>query len=159
MQILQAGTCNKQKRPSGFTLLELIIVIFIISLLSAIVLPSFYRLGTDSLKTDAKKLASLIRYLNDSAIYSKQTYTLKFDLQDRSLSWNGPDGDKTEKFKDLAGLNLPSKGMVKEGQVTVMFGPLGLQENLDILLSNGGKEFKVLFNSLSGRIKITSNEE
>ena len=159
MLILQAGICNKKKRPTGFTLLELIIVVFIISLLSAIVLPSFYQLGTDSLKPDAKKLASLIRYLNDSAIYSKQTFILKFDLQDRSLSWHGPDGDKTDKFKDLTGLNLSSKGMVKEGQVTVVFGPLGLQENLDIILNNGEKEFKIMFNSLSGRVKITSNEE
>jgi general secretion pathway protein H len=158
MQILQAGTCNKKKRPSGFTLIELIIVIFIISLLSAVVLPSFYQLGADSLKTDAKKLASILRYLNDSAIYSKQTFTLKFDLSDRSLTWNGPDGDKAEKFKDLTGLNLPSKGSVKEGQVTVIFSPLGLRENLDIILNNGNKELRVIFNSLSGRVKITEDK-
>lgn len=145
-------------RISGFTLLELIVVLFIISLLSAVTLPSFFGTAADSIKTDAKKIASLVRYLNDSAIYSKKTYLLQFDLKERAIAWNGPEGDKTEKFLTLSGLNLQSRGTVTDGQVTVFFSPMGLRENLDIFLREADKGSKVIFNSLSGRVKIENDE-
>lgn len=158
MRTLPAGTCSKKEASPGFTLLELIVVVFIISLLAAAVLPSLSRLGAGDLKADTKKISSLVRYLNDSAVYSKQTYWLKFDLRERSISWNGPEGEKSEGYKTLAGVNLQSRGLIRDGQVTVFFGPLGLRENLDIFLNDREKEFSIMFNSLSGRVKIKSNE-
>jgi len=145
-------------RHEGFTLLELIVVIFIISLLAAVIFPSFSGLGENRLKSEAKKAASLLRYLNDSAIFTKETYSLKFDLQEGLISWKGPDGEKAEKIKSLAGIRLPSKGEVKEGQVTVFFGPLGIQENIEILLKDKGEGMRVTLNPVSGRVKINPND-
>jgi general secretion pathway protein H len=144
-------------RGPGFTLLEMVVVVFIISLFVAMVIPSFYGAGESRLHADARKTAALLRYLNDSAIYTKETYPLTFDLQDRRMTWNSPDGEKTEDMKSLAGVTLPSKGDVTEGSVTVFFGPLGLPENVDVHLRVEDDEMTVTFNPLSGRALIKRN--
>ena len=141
---------------NGFTLLELIVVIFIVSLLAAAVFPSFSGLGEKRLKSEAKKTASLLRYLNDSAIYTKETYPLKFDIREGLLSWKGPEGEKSEKLSTLSGVSLTSAGEVKEGQVIVFFGPSGVQENLGIFLRDKEEGLKVTLNPVSGRVKITA---
>lgn len=144
-------------RRAGFTLLEMVVAVFIISLFAAMVIPSFYAGGESRLKEDARKTASLLRYLSDSAIYSKDTYPLTFDLQDHRLSWRGPDGEKTEEMKSLAAVTLPSKGEVRQGTVKVFFGPLGLSENLAVLLRYEDNEITVTFNPISGRAEIKEN--
>ena len=111
------------------------------------------------MKSEAKKTASLLRYLNDSAIFTKETYSLKFDLQEGLISWKGPDGEKAEKIKSLAGIRLPSKGEVKEGEATVFFGPLGIQENIEVFLRDKDEGMRVTLNPVSGRVKIIQNGE
>ena len=146
-------------RRTGYTLLELIVVIFLLSLLAAVIFPSMRGLGEKDVTSEAKKTASLLRYLNDSAIYTKQTYFLKFDLGEGLISWKGPDGERAEKMKTLAGVRLPSKGEVKEGQVTVFFGPLGIRENIEISLKDKNESMRVMLNPVSGRVKIVKNDE
>jgi general secretion pathway protein H len=139
---------------SGFTLLELAAVVFIISMIAALVFPAFF--GTDNkIKAEARKTASLLRYLNDNAISTKSTYPLKFNLQEGVLSWQGLDGEKTEKLQSLVSLTLTSKGTIREGEVTVFFGPLGIQENLAVNLRNEDRDMAVSINPVSGRVKIT----
>jgi hypothetical protein len=104
-------------------------------------------------------MASLLRYLNDSAIYSKQTFSLKFDLHNSIVSWSGPDGDREEKLKSLFGVRLQSQGEIKDGQVTVFFGPLGIQEGIEIHLRDKDDTSTVTFNPVSGRAKISMKDE
>ena len=146
-------------RQRGFTLLELIVVIFVIALLAGIVFPSFRGLSERQLSSDARRTASLLQYLSDSAMASKETYSVDFDLQKSSISWKGPEGDKTESLKTLAGVDLQSKGMTREGLVTVFFGPAGIMEYIEVLLKDDEKEMKVTFNPISGRAKILTGEE
>ncbi len=145
--------------PSGLSLLELVAVVFIISLFAALVFPSFYGFGEAKVNSDAGKIASLLRYLNDTAIYTKETYSLKFDLRDASLQWNGPDGEKHEDVKSLSSVYLPSKGEIKEGEATVFFGPLGTAENIEVRLKDGEKGMTVTFSPISGRAKIIAKDE
>ena len=159
------GECKIRTRDgfsllrTGFTLLELILVLFLISLMTAIIIPSFYGLSENKLKSDARRIASLLRYLNDSAISTKETYFLKFDLQEGTLAWQDPDGKKTETFESLAGLYLPSKGELKEGQITVFFGPLGIQESIAVHLRRNGQGMTVALNPWSGRTKVVEDEK
>src|SRR5208337_5652257 len=114
-------------KPEGFTLLELLVVLCLVSLLMAIVFPSLYGSEGMRLKSDAKRIASVLRYLNDSSIATKDSYSLTFDFGEKTMSWKGPDVDKIEQFKSLSSVELPSKGNVNEGQVIVSFGPFGIQ--------------------------------
>jgi general secretion pathway protein H len=146
-------------QPSGFSLLELVVVVFLISITAALVFPSFSMLGKRRVASDAKKIASLLRYLNDTAIYTKETYSLKFDLNDDSLRWKGPDGEKREKIESLAGVYLSSKGEIGKGQVTVFFGPLGAAEGIRVRLKDRNGGMTVTFNPISGRATITDKDE
>jgi general secretion pathway protein H len=139
----------------GFTLIELVVVLFIISLTAAIVFPSFYNLGERRITSDANRIASLLRYLNDTAIYTKETYSLKFDLKDGAISWKGPDGEKHEEIKSLSRMYLPSKGEINEGEVTLFFGPLGAAENIEVHLKDKERDMTVSFSPISGRAKIS----
>jgi general secretion pathway protein H len=139
----------------GFTLIELVVVLFIISLTAALVFPSFYNLGERRIASDANKIASLLRYLNDTSIYTKETYSLKFDLRDHEISWNGPEGEKQENIKSLSSLYLPSKGQIQEGEVTIFFGPFGAAENIQVRLKDNEKDMTVTFSPISGRAKIS----
>jgi general secretion pathway protein H len=143
----------------GFTLLELVIVVFIISLMAALVFPSFTQQADRKVKSDAGKIASLFRYLNDTAIYTKKTYYMKFELPDECVVWNGPEGEKKEEVKSLRSITLQSKGEVKEGEVVLFFGPAGLQENIDIRLAGEGENMMVSFNAISGRARVIDKEE
>jgi general secretion pathway protein H len=143
----------------GFTLIELVVVLFIISLITAVLLPSFAGFGENKLKSEAREMASILRYMSDSAITRKEAYSLKFDLDRNIVSWNGPDGEKAKKFDDVTGVTSESKGMVSKGELIFFFDPLGARENLDVHMSRDNKDMIVSLNRLSGRVKIEDESE
>jgi general secretion pathway protein H len=143
----------------GFTLLELIVVIFIISLLAGAVFPSFSGMEDRQISSDARMVASLMRYLNDSSAASKETISLEFDFRESVLSWDSPEGKKKEKIRTLAGIDFESKGLIREGNVTIFFSPAGLQEYTEVLLRDEKKELKISVNPVSGRVKVLPNGE
>ena len=143
----------------GFTLLELLLVLCLVSLLTAIVFPSLYGAEGTLLKSDAKRMASVLRYLNDSSIATKDSYSLTFDFREHTTSWKGPDVERTEEFKSLSSVELPSKGNISEGQLVVSFGPLGAQDSLVVHLRRPGETMMVAFNQLSGRVAIKTDDQ
>ncbi len=159
MLILRAGICNENSRKGGFTLLELIVVIFIISLIMGLVIPSFHGVGDGRLRSEAGKMASLLRYLNDGAISRKETFPFRLNLDTKFVSWNTPEGERSEKFDSLFNVSTTSTGDVSRGEVTLFFSPSGLQENMVIILKDSKEEMSVSFNPLSGRTKITQKSK
>ena len=144
-------------KRGGFTLLELMMVIFIISVVLALSLPTFTGMGENKIVSDAKRIASILRYLNDSALSTKESLTLRVDLRDKVIGYNGPEGEKSERIDSLSGVELQSRGMVTEGELLVFFSPLGAQENITIHLGDEGSPIAVALNSMNGRVKIIQN--
>lgn len=153
MRTSRTGICSKR----GFTLLELIVVLFIISLVAAIILPSFAGFGERKLKSEAREMASILRYMNDSAVSRKETFIMKFDFNEGTVYWKGPDGEKTKRFDDVTAVTTQSQGRVSNGEVIVFFEPLGIQENLSVHMSKGDKEMTITMNHLSGKVKMIQN--
>ena len=151
MQISRAGICNKY----GFTLLEIIVALFIISIVMALVLPAFSNFGERKIKSEATEMASILKYLNDSAISRKETFSIRFDLNENTVYWKGPDGEKTKRFDDITGVTTQSTGRVSKGELTVFFEPLGIMENISVHMNKDNKELTITLNHLSGKIKIT----
>jgi len=146
-------------RREGFTLLELMVVIFIISVVLALALPTFTGMGEHKMVSDAKRIASILRYLNDSAISTKESLTLRVDFKDKVIGYNGPEGEKAERIDSLSGVELQSRGNVTEGELFVFFSPLGAQENITMHLEDEGSAIAIALNSMNGRVKIIQNEK
>lgn len=151
-----AHELNSERGAShgGFTFLELIVALFLISLIAAVVLPSFAGFGERKVKAEAREVASILRFVHDSAISRKETYWLKFDLDGNVIAWKSPEGEKTKRFPNLASLSTQSLGMVPRGEVALFFEPVGLRENISVHIGTGKDDITVTFNHLSGRVKI-----
>lgn len=145
----------------GFTLIELIVVIFIISLFLAISLPSFKGIESSE-KSEAKRIASILRYLNDTAMAKKEEQYLTINLEDNSVTYSTEDGEKKERLEYLRAIYLETKGEINGGEVKVIFTPLGPREFMRFYLTKephgtlpaGSSSFSVELNPLSGKVKI-----
>ena len=146
-----AGTCSIKGPGKGLTLLELVVVLFIISLFVAVAVPVF---RSHHNQPDALKMASLLRELNDSSIAMKKSFNITFNLDTGLVSWTGPDGKRSARFKGLIEVRTPSRGKVKDGTLQVFFGPEGAPENIDALIEGRTGDYQVRLNALSGRVRI-----
>ncbi len=150
---------NKRLCGIGFTLIELVVVIFVVSLVVAISLPSFTHIGANTLKSDARRVASILRYLNDMAITTKEELYLKVIFKDRLFVYNAGEGEKKEVFRDLSALELQSKGRVGDGEVTIFFGTSGALESFRVYLKEGKDVWTIALNNLSGRVSVVKDEK
>ena len=154
MPTLKIGICSNK----AFTLLELVVIIFILSLVLAISFPSFSLQKDGKLKSEAGHIASILRYLNDSAISTKETYAVNINFNEKTIHYKGPDGEKVEKIDNLSRVTTQSMGNVSNGEVTVFLSPAGAGENFSIHLMGIESSMTVVFNALSGRVKVLADE-
>jgi general secretion pathway protein H len=138
----------------GFTLLELIVVIFIVSLVAAVVLPSFANFGDSRLKSEAREMASVLRFMHDSAVSRKKTMVMNFDLESNLVSWKGVEGEKTKDFEYITSVQTQSGGTVSKGELTFFFGPSGISENISVHMNSGKTDMSITLNHISGKVKI-----
>ncbi len=141
----------------GFTLIELIVVIFIISLTTALIMPSLWDTGERALKSEAKRIGNTLRFIYDEAAGKKKTYVLKIDLNAGSWSYESENVSRNFRmeedvmFKDIV---IPSLGEVSTGEVILSFGPTGPEEPVTFHLIKDKMEYTVIFNHINGRAKI-----
>ncbi len=156
----KSAMCNS--RNKGFTLLELIVVIFIISIAAAIIMPSFPWAERGVLKAESRRISSALRYVYDEATAKKQTYLFNIDLDNKSWGFKGKKESRNfeirgnVKIKDVI---VPSRGEISRGKLTIEFGPMGPDEPIILHLKKDESEYTVIFNHLSGRTKILEGYE
>ena len=103
------------KKNKGFSLLELLLVIFLVGLLSALVVPSVSNsLASVRLKTAAKKTAAILRYARNQAVFKKKPFWVLVDKEVSGLAvldepFSG--GTETDDSQD-AFASLPSSAKV-----------------------------------------------
>jgi general secretion pathway protein H len=152
----------------GFTLIEMVVVIIIISLVAAIVIPLLPTTDTSNLRSSARRLSTVIRYLGDRAVTTKSTYRMQLDLTDNTLNIkkivNGEEATPEDPFfsrKFLAdGVNIedietPRLGKTGEGVINIDFGVAGLGEFIVIHLKGGkGDHFTVTAFPYGGKVEV-----
>lgn len=153
MRISLIGKCK------GFTLIELIVVVFIISVMLMASFPYIGFRESGRLKSEAAVLASVMRYLNDSAVTMKETYAVKFDLGQKTIRYKGPEGEKTKIINDLSSVSLQTGGIISDGEVIVFYTPLGASESFMINLKSDDYTVSISSNSLNGRISIITQHK
>jgi len=97
---------KKRRKKSGFSLLELMVVMVIISLITAMIVPRMGgTLNKLNLKTAAKKVAASLRYARSRAASEKEVYVAFFNFElnqleikiERKFSYSFEDSDNFEK--------------------------------------------------------------
>jgi hypothetical protein len=99
-------------------------------------------------------VSSILRHLHEKATMTRQTLSLHIDIDTGLLEWAVGGKQKREKLLSLSSVKTHSKGTLKNGELTLLFGPRGLNEHVWVELENGDKPLTVTFNPISGRTKV-----
>lgn len=146
---------NSAGFQDGFTLMELMVVLAIISAIMAVVFPRL-NLGENEARTDARRMASLLRATSEEASMRKETLSLDFDLKARTVGVMRPTQETPQAFNTFIAVETPSRGMITEGTLTISISPMGAAEHIIVHLGGAEVEpgFIVTLNSVSGRVKV-----
>ncbi len=169
-------TVSSDRPGSGFTLIEMVVVLFIIVVVLGIATPRLMDLSGVELRTSAQRLSATIRYVYAKAVFSKTDYyRMKFDLTDNeywvetcvpslatnSCEWHR-DKDllgKTEKLPDgikfediIVDTTMVSKDAT---DVAVQFYPQGYMPYTIIHLEDSKKDvYSLEVNPYTGQVAI-----
>jgi general secretion pathway protein H len=161
-------------RKQGFSLLELIVVITVITLSTALVIPSLSRFSrTIELKGCAKKVSAILRYCRSEAVNKGKIYQVLFDSETQevkvqSVEWMEEEKENDEKKEEKLSekrYSLPDPVHIKEVKVAstqypsdlpaIEFYPNGGSNGGSILLdSPGRKGYRININFLTGMVEI-----
>lgn len=158
-----------KKRESGFTLIELVVVVTLISIMLVMAVPSMREtLLTDSLNSTAAKLIGTVKSSRNSAVREQQSYLLHFDNGERRI-WS-----EKEKATDLAEddkhaasseLALPptvtiqdiwtkSAGLAEGELVTLWISKQGYMDETFIHLSEEERVVTLYFSPFLATVKV-----
>ncbi len=157
----------------GFTLIEMVVVLVLISLSISLVVPSLSRIAkTVELRATVKKISAILRYYRSEAVQTGQTQQVLFnpDLREvriQAIDINGPEGEK-EKREELTPIKkfiLPEGIQMKELNIpasqqsadfpTIEFYPNGGSNGGSLLLDRQDhKGYRIKVNFLTGMVAV-----
>lgn len=137
----------------AFTLIELIVVIFILTLVYFFTIPSFFK---DNFIKDEVELISHLRVLREDSITSKREGYLTIDFKDRFFSFKSSSGQKKISMKEDERweVYIPSRGNIKDGQVTVVFPPFPSIDFIVFYLDKESKNYTIFLNNITGEVEL-----
>jgi general secretion pathway protein H len=165
----QKSTSNVLKGNSGFTLIEIAVVLAIIGMVMLLVLPRLPSSDQENVKISARTLASTLRYLQERAATSRTNYylTLIPGTETVKIQEIGMDGSAQEPSDPLlqkspvkegisvADVRIPRLGKINDSQLRLEVGMGGIREFVTIhLRSAGGQFWTVMAFPSGGKVKV-----
>ncbi len=145
------------KSETGFTLLELIVVMLILAMVSLLAVPQLHKVMDNMrLKADAQKMAKVLQLAREEAINRGHSKTVYFYSQ-------------STKYKVLGGdtywlsSGISYKGFVYNGtfqdQPAFVFTPSGIPSSCGTvyLQNQQGKVLHVIVNVAAGRVRVSES--
>lgn len=170
------STFNSQlSTQCGFTLVEMILVIFIMLLMASAVAPSLKNyLFTTRLRTATKQIVSLVNYARSLSISQKVKYRVNFDLDSERCWLSKAEQDLSGKERyvrlsnswgrthtlpegiDIYLIRTPRSRINKDsGTDYIVFKPNGSSEDSAIYIKNSkGNVRTLIVDGFTGRIRI-----
>ncbi len=153
---------------AGFTLIELMVVIVLVGLFSALVVPLVTGVGQDGLKLSARRLAGTVKYLYNEAALTGRPHRLVFDLDAGTfggrrlevsgelvpLTGTGRDQDLRGgvRFRDVV---VAGQGQSSSGRTFSSIQPVGWIDETVVHLKGGGdRELTLRLLPLTGTTEI-----
>ncbi|MBI2369406.1 MAG: type II secretion system protein [Deltaproteobacteria bacterium] len=156
------------RRPAGFTLIELVVVLAIVGLGLVVAVPRLLSLTEANLRRASRELATAVRYLAARAVTEQSVFRLHYDLDRREYWITRQQGQEAREVPDpvlrrtgLPGgvrfrdVTTPRQGSVTEGEIVTRFTPAGWAEPTAIHLEDGrGHEQTVLILPFAARPRV-----
>jgi general secretion pathway protein H len=161
-----------EKGSKGFTMVELVVVLLIITLSAALVTPALSRFSkTIELKAAAKKVSGILRYYRSEAVYKGTVFQVLFNSETKevrvqSIRSDEKGEEETKEEKTLTkSYILPEGIQIKEVDApspqfpadlpAIEFYPNGGSNGGVILLdTQDRKGFRIKVNFLTGMVKV-----
>ncbi len=166
---MSPGPPYLRARRSGFTLLELSIVILVIGIVFALIIPRLGTLTDYDLNVSCRRLAGTVRYLFHLASVNRTIYRLNYDVKNNEY-WITYRDENLEFVSDPSSLDrkvrLPKdvffedvvilgREKFQEGQTQTQFFPKGLVEETFVHLKDSrGRQASIHILPLAARVKI-----
>jgi general secretion pathway protein H len=143
---------------SGFTLIEVMLVVVIILIAAGITVPKFKGSFKSTQMTDAtRSTVRIARYARSLAILKQEPCTLRFETNRLTLVCGTnsatpeafrklPQDITISSFENLADEDRPGRG--------VRFYPAGMNDGFKVTLSTDGRAATVVCNPISGKITV-----
>lgn len=166
MRISPTGILIKN---SGFTLVELLVVLIILSLTSLISLPLLVDQDDSQEKQKLRRIAGTVKQLYNEATLTRDEHLLVFDFERNSLSAfrmrNGDGSVIKEPFGhevlltplQVRQVEVEGRGSFSNGQVSIRIFPLGWMDAARIELNRkSGTGIQLAFSPLTGTTTINA---
>lgn len=159
-------------RARGFSLLELILVLFIMGLSMALIAPAFSRFSkSGELKATARKLSSVLRNSRSEAVHRGEIHQVLFDLPSQSVKIqsfkpDGPEGEG-EKERPLRVKTFPIPNRIQIREVKTPSGRLPSEKPAIEFYPNGSSTggsfllegdypgaYRIEVHSITGAVRI-----
>jgi prepilin-type N-terminal cleavage/methylation domain-containing protein len=158
---------SPSRRPDGFTLIEIVIVILIIGLIALILLPRITGYSGGNGKTAIRHLTGAIQTLRDEAEFRQKIFRLNLNISEQryDVSFLNESGEFVPFQSDILGKaafggNIRLKdvvtlrqGKVTEGTAYLFFYPLGRVEKGYFHFEEEGRPITLQVYPLSGKVK------
>jgi len=164
---LQRGN-PMQSLVLGFTLLELLVVLLLVGLLTALVFPSIGRgVQTLRLKTSSREIVATLRLARSKSITEQKIYWVSFDLEKNQVELSSDDRRYQKSFQLPEGIaisKVSSEGANEprnQQSYHYFFEPNGMAQAFEVLLWNSrGRGMKIFQDPLkrSPRLEEVASE-
>ncbi|MEE4379659.1 MAG: GspH/FimT family protein [Candidatus Competibacteraceae bacterium] len=142
-------------RNSGFSLVELLVVLVIVVLAVAVVPPLFMGVGsTAELRGAARQLAAGLRSVRSHAVLKQSPATLTVDLEARHFRVSSNNRSISLPTDVAVKLYTAQSELLNESSGNIRFFPDGSSTGGHITLANERLEYTVNVDWLTGRIGI-----
>lgn len=159
---------GSSKKSSGFTLLELTIVLFLVGMFSIVAIPRFSHIGEGDLEHSARRLSWTIKYLFNEVALSSKEHRIIYNLDNGTyrcvvLETDGsvldveriPEEIKLKQNIRFMDITIAGRGSFSQGEITVRILPSGWIEGTTVHLSGGENQTLTLaVNSLTGHSEV-----
>lgn len=157
---LEMNAGNRHSRDRGFTLLELLIVVFVITLVMALSYPALSRGSTSlHLRSAGRDVLNVFRYARERAVTEQVRMKVTLDpaVQQVQLSDELGAGSRSYSLpRDVRIHALVFAGeAVAEGPIVVRYLPNGSSESAEVVLrAETGASLRVITDPITGGARI-----
>lgn len=151
----------------GFALLELLVVLLIIGLLSALVVPSMGRFMTGvKLKTGSRDILNIFRIARETAIREQVAHKVRVDFVHKTILLTDAYGGLKRQYElvkelEVEAIRIEGADAEKQDVVDVIFYPEGNATGAEVVLRNPGTDNRITVrtDAVTGTARILPPKE